>query len=240
MSEINCLGYADDELLEQAQRLASDLQLDLVKQASHCLFLSQEGLALKFGDFSLLRADFSLAKWAKRKAAGKKQGLIKACKPGPGLKIMDVTAGWGRDAAILASFGAKVIMIERNPIMAALLRDALERRSVEDKQLMDLSVVFADAKAYLSQLSEDQLPDVIYMDPMHPERDKSALVKKDMQVLQELIGSDKDAAELLDSARYKIRQRVVVKWPQKQQPLAKPTSSIEGKTVRFDVFTSAL
>ena len=77
---------------------------------------------------------------------------------------------------------------------------------------------------------------MIYIDPMHPLRQKSALVKKDMQALQQLIGADEDAYELIQLAIARARQRVVVKWPQHLQPLLPPTLNICGKTVRFDVY----
>ncbi len=196
----------------------------------------EERLTLNIPNCSPLFADFTAATWNKRKAAGKKQGLIRACKPAPGIRIVDATAGWGRDAAILSSFGAKVLMLERHPWMAILLRDALKHRSDQDKTLMDLDFLEVDAKTYLKELQPCQYPDVIYIDPMHPERSKAALVKKDMQALQKLIGADEDALELIQCALTRAKQRVVVKWPQKRKPLLPPSLSFDGKTIRFDVY----
>ena len=193
-------------------------------------------LSLKLPNFNPLAADFTSATWSKRKAEGKKQGLVRACKPSPGMKIIDATAGWGRDAAILASFGAEVLMLERNHLMATLLQDALEVRSEEDKAQMKLSLLEADSRSYLEQLPAKDYPDVIYIDPMHPERQKSALVKKDLQALQQIIGPDEDGLELIKCAIKRVKQRVVVKWPQKLNYLLKPDTSIEGKTVRFDIY----
>lgn len=234
MIDICAVGYESCALEEKAQLLATRLGFSLEKEASSCLYLASDKLSLKIGNFSLLSADFSAATWAKRKAAGKKQGLVRACKPVSGMKIIDATGGWGRDAAILASFGAEVLLIERNPIIAALLADALERLSEQDKRIMKLSLQNTDARSYLTALSDAQMPDVIYIDPMHPVRNKAALVKKDMQALQQIIGADEDALELLRIAIPKAKQHVVVKWPQKTKPLLTPTSSIEGKTIRFD------
>lgn len=233
---IDRLGYANEELLSKAQELATQLGFIVEKQADTCLYLSSQGLALKYPNLSLMQADFSDKTWAKRKSEGKKQGLIKACKPQKGMKIIDTTAGWGRDGAILASFGAEVLLLERNKVMAALIADALERQSQEDKRQLIISFRQADAKEFLKGLNPDQYPDVIYIDPMHPERSKSALVKKELQVLQQLLGVDVDAIDLLQEALQRARQRVVVKWPQKAKPLLNPQFSIEGKTVRFDVY----
>ncbi len=152
------------------------------------------------------------------------------------MKILDATAGWGRDAAILASFGAEICMLERNPIMAILLEDALAQRSLMDSQKLSLSLIHTNAFDYLSSLQEYDYPDVIYVDPMHPERTQSALVKKEMQALQQLIGEDKDAKALIEVARSRMKMRLVVKWPQKLPPLLKPDISIPGKTIRYDIY----
>ncbi len=190
-------------------------------------------LALTSDLFSPIFVDFSHAAWKKRHAEGKKQGLIRACKPAKGTKIIDATAGWGRDAVLLASFGAKVIMLERNLTMAALLEDALKRNPVPT---LDLSLIVTDATTYLNSLASNNLPDVIYIDPMHPERKKSALVKKDMQALQHLVKPDPDTKSLIESAILHTNNRVVVKWPQHAPAELKPDFSFPGKTVRFDVY----
>ena len=236
MTLINIVDYESDDLRDKAQLLAEQLNYSLVKDACPCLLVTADKLALKMPNFSLLFADFSVSSWNKRKAEGKKQGLVRACKPAKGLKIIDATAGWGRDAAILASFGAEVLMLERHPVMAALLADALSHREELDKQQMQLSLEHTDAYAYLNNLSKEEYPDVIYIDPMHPERSKSALVKKDMQALQQMIGADLDSLELIKLACTRVKQRVVVKWPQKIKSLLPASLCVEGKTVRFDIY----
>ena len=236
MNDITSVGYEHETLENKAKHLALSLNYHLDKEKVPCLFVTEEKLALKLPGLSLLAADFSSQTWNKRRAEGKKQGLVRACKPSLGIKIIDATAGWGRDAAVLASFGAEVLMLERHPIIAALLDDALLRRSELDQQKMRLSLYRGDAITYLQSLGPEEYPDVIYIDPMHPERQKSALVKKDMQVLQHLIGPDEDALELIKTAISRVKQKVVVKWPQKSKSLLDPKSCIEGKTVRFDVY----
>ena len=236
MTAITTVGYESEEMREGADLLAKQLDFTLDKEAATCLYVTSNKLTLKMPNFSLLSADFSASTWNKRRAEGKKQGLIRACKPAQGVKILDATAGWGRDAAILASFGAEVVMLERNRIMAALLSDAILHQSDLDKQKLKVSLYAADARFYLENLAGSEYPDVIYIDPMHPQRNKTALVKKDMQVLQHMIGTDEDALDLIHVAISHAKQRVVVKWPQKIKPLLVPDSSIEGKTVRFDVY----
>ena len=236
MMQVTAVGYEHEGLRDKAQALAEQLNFVLDKDANPCLFVTDERLTLKIQNFSLLFPDFHAAAWNKRKQEGKKQGLVKACKPAPGLKIIDATAGWGRDAAVLSSFGAEVLMLERHPVMAALLADALLHRDQKDQQQMRLSVHAGDAYSFLKALEEKEYPDVIYIDPMHPERGKSALVKKDMQALQQMIGADEDALALIQLAVTRTKQKVVVKWPQKIPALLPANASIEGKTVRFDVY----
>lgn len=236
MITINSVGYESDDLHDKAKLLADKLNFNLIKDSNFCLYVSSEQLALKMPNFSLLRADFSALTWNKRKSEGKKQGLVRACKPGKGIKIIDATAGWGKDAAILASFGADVLMLERHPVMALLLNDALIHREEQDMHALLMSLVEGDACTVLNNLQAPEYPDVIYIDPMHPERNKSALVKKEMQALQQIIGVDEDALQLIELAKTRVKQRVVVKWPQKIKALLHPDTSIEGKTVRFDIY----
>ncbi len=236
MIQITAVSFDSPDLIEKAERIAHQLNLVLDDQILPRLHVTADKLVLLVDNFSPLFVDFSAAVWQKRRDAGKKQGLVRACRPRKGLRILDATAGWGRDAVVLASFGAELLMLERQPVMSALLADGLER--IPPVSPLSMALLKQDAKTYLQALSDADYPDVIYIDPMHPTRQKSALVKKDMQVLQQLIGVTQDASELIQLAMTRARQRVVVKWPQHLDALFKPSSSIEGKTVRFDVYQS--
>jgi 16S rRNA (guanine1516-N2)-methyltransferase len=236
MIDISIVGYVHEHLREKAQVLAEQLHFVLAKDAPSCLLVTEDKLSLKLPDFSPISAEFNSEFWSKRKSEGKKQGLVRACRPCPGLKIIDATAGWGRDAAVLASFGAEVLMLERHPVMAVLLTDALSRREKQNSQQIPVSLHIGDAYSYLNALAEYEYPDVIYIDPMHPARNKSALVKKEMQALQQMVGSDNDAHDLIQLAIIRVKQRVVVKWPQKVKPLVAANANIGGKTVRFDIY----
>lgn len=235
MANITPIGYESDELFDRANEIAAKYNFVLDNKSLPRLNLSADKLVLLTNEFLPLFVDFNSQTLQKRRDSGKKQGLVRACKPVKGMHILDATAGWGRDAAILSSFGAEVLMLERHPMMAALLADGLNRLSSES--LLSLSLVYADTKPYLQELSEIDYPDVIYIDPMHPERQKSALVKKDMQVLQHLIGADEDVKELIQLAVTRTRNRVVVKWPQRLPALLKTDSCVDGKTVRFDIYS---
>ena len=164
-------------------------------------------------------------------------GLKKAANP----SVIDATAGFGRDAFVLANLGCKVTLIERSPLIATLLDDALQRAS-DNPDIADvitrMSLINTDATTYLNTLEQALYPDVIYMDPMYPSRDKSALVKKDMRLLHQLAGPDTDSEQLLTTARTTALKRVVVKRP-KSAPFVgnqKPTTSLESKNTRYDVY----
>ncbi len=230
------LAIAFDEGQEvAAEKLAKELGLVIDNQAENRLLIASEKVELTIKPFLPMSINFEAKFWQKRRDEGKKQALVRACNPRAGLSIIDATAGWGRDAAILASFGAKVTMLERNPIMQVLLENALLRASGSHKPLL-LSLHKENAIHFFQQLRPENYPDIVYIDPMHPPRQKTALVKKDLQVLQNLIGCDEDADQLINLARARVRQKVVVKWPQQLRALLPCQQSISGKTVRFDIY----
>lgn len=232
------VGYEDQTLYADALKLAERLALPLDNQAANLLLLTAHSLRLKISPFKALEANFSVEFWNKRRQEGKKQGIVKACQPKPGKRILDATAGWGRDAAILAVFGASVLMLERNPVIHALLEDALTRQDTASRLALQLQLEKANAMDYLYSLAEADYPHLIYIDPMHPSRQKSALVKKDLQILQQINGPDSDVLALIELAKTRAKEKVVVKWPPSLAPLIKPDFSFAGKTVRFDVYTS--
>ncbi len=210
------------------------------------LFFQNEKLTLKsisknFGN--PISIDFLSGKlWHRyRFGGGKGQLIAKALgiKTGFIPRILDLTAGLGQDAFVLASLGCDVTMLERSPVIAALLQDALKRAILEPWFFkLKLNLLFTDSKKYLQSLAENNRPDVIYFDPMFPESKKSALVKKEMRLLRELLGDDSDAGELLTLALKSALKKVVVKRPRLADPLGsrKPDLSYQGKSSRFDVY----
>lgn len=151
--------------------------------------------------------------------------------------VLDLTAGLGRDAFILATLGCNVTMLERNPIIAALLKEGLARaQTAEWFKSLELKLIETEAQSYLLKLKTSY--DVIYMDPMYPIGKKSALVKKEMRVLRHVVGKDEDALQLLEIALKKAKYRVVVKRPILALKLtdANPTIFYKGKSSRFDVY----
>jgi len=157
--------------------------------------------------------------------------------------IVDATAGLGVDSFLLASMGCQVLMLERVPVVYALLNDGLQRACVSlEADVNDaahrLQLSCMDALQYLEPLSAKNYPDVLYLDPMFPEKRHKALPKKEMQYFQVLVGADPDSSELLRIGLERVRNRVVVKRPRRGPPLdgRKPSHSLMGKSTRYDVY----
>lgn len=180
-----------------------------------------------------------------RHGGGKGQLIAKAVGLNKGVvpHVLDVTAGLGRDAFVLASLGCRVDMFERVPVVELLLqhaiaqaRDSIDPAIAESAQRMNLC--FGDALNYL-QSANEPVADVIYLDPMYPEQGKSAAVKKEMRVFHDIVGQNNDDYLLLEEALKKARYRVVVKRPRKGVAIAgkKPSVVLEGKSSRYDIYT---
>ncbi|VFP86065.1 class I SAM-dependent methyltransferase [Candidatus Erwinia haradaeae] len=156
--------------------------------------------------------------------------------------ILDATAGLARDAFVLAACGCQVKMLERNPVISLLLEDGL-RRGYADLEIgswLRERLILLNSSSLLVSSNISPKPDVVYLDPMYPKKKKSALVKKEMRILQYLVGLDEDSDELLKPARALAKNRVVVKRPHYAQSLAGTISdkSIKTKKHRFDIYFS--
>lgn len=212
----------------------TDLQLDLYQHRLALVWLSQANMTPLFVDF----VEGPLAH-RRRFGGGRKQDLLKAVglHQQKSLRIMDATAGLGRDAFIMACFGGQMTLIERHPVVHALLADGLMRaQNDSDTQAIaeQMTLQALDSRDCLSAYDGD----VIYLDPMFPGRDKSAKVKKDMQIFHQLLGAQDDADDLLAPALAAPVARVVVKRPKQAPFLADQSASLQfsGKAGRFDVY----
>jgi 16S rRNA (guanine1516-N2)-methyltransferase len=223
---------------------------DQQEEFAFILILSKQGLALKSTekkDWSNLQVDFlkGTLGYRLRHVQGQKQLLAKAVgsKIHPKANILDLTAGLGNDGFILAQLGFSITLLERSPIIAALLQDGLDR-ALNDKEYAanDIQLIHAEAKTYLNQIDTKKLPDIIYLDPMYPHSNKSALVKKEMRFLRQIVGNDTDASTLLPLALALARKRVIVKRARSAAFLStlKPQHSISGKRLRFDIYLKSI
>lgn len=255
--------YEDAVFTQQAQQLCQKLEQPLLKKPPLLLDNGQFVFVVDALGVSLqatgkkapgpIRVDFAEGANAHRRqfGGGKGQMIAKAI----GVKgayrphIVDLTAGLGQDSFVLATLGCEVTLIERSPIVHTLLHDGLQRAALSaDADLHNIiermSLQYLQSGDYLRQ--QDSLVDVIYFDPMFPERTSKAEVNKSMKAFHALVGSDDDAGEILSLALNKAQYRVVVKRPRKapaihqQYPdLALPAPNVvfEGKSTRFDVYT---
>lgn len=230
------------------QNLAASLQIPVVTnpQAARLLLRSTAcGLELcKPGDSALpgsIRVDFASPDARRRLTAKGRELLIQAAKVRRSSEplLIDTTAGLGSDGFLLAASGFRVLMFEINPVVSALLADGLKRAG----QIPALATIVerirlitGDAQTALAELSDQ--PEVIYLDPMFPERTKSALVKQELRLLQLLSPPARDPGQLLRAALLVQARKVVVKRPQTGPCLLNlpPSYTVRGKAIRFDVY----
>jgi 16S rRNA (guanine1516-N2)-methyltransferase len=211
------------------------------------LLVAEDGLGLQqtgSGAPGMVRAEIDSARMRHRRRSGHNELLGRAVGVGrrADLRVIDATAGLGRDAAVLADLGCSVVLCERDSLIALLLRDALRRACASsDPWRAALAQRLSLREIDATSLSPAALApvDVIYLDPMFPSRRKTAAVKKEMRLFQSLVAvSSEDSGEqLLSWALDQDVARVVVKRPVTALPLGnlQPSHSIKGKSVRFDV-----
>lgn len=239
------------ELHETAKQLAVKLDLpcefEISKTYHYLLIVTPEYIGLQnphtkskpvYIDFlspqlQIRRKQASLRKEMLAKALGLKNKSPK--------NIVDTTAGLARDSFILASLGFEVTLLERSPIIFVLLENAITRAKQDPKMsiiMKRMNLIHANA---IDWLKFHNKPDIIYLDPMFPERKKSALSKQDMRIFHEVVGHDLDADELLRVALTCATERVVVKRPRLAPALAelKPSLTMQGSSNRFDIYLTS-
>ncbi|NHB59385.1 class I SAM-dependent methyltransferase [Acinetobacter sp. 194] len=186
-----------------------------------------------------------------KRASLKSEMIARACNLGEKPKLIDATAGLGHDSLLMAHLGAEVTLVERHPILFTLLEDS-KAKSKNDPFLVSvvarIDLVFSDSNVYLqNQIDQKQMVDVIYLDPMFPQRDqnqqaikKQAQVKKQMQLLHLLLPEDgeMDLGDQLLNLAKRMAKRVVVKRPRLAVFLdeQKPDHQWQGDACRFDAY----
>ncbi|QIM67493.1 16S rRNA (guanine(1516)-N(2))-methyltransferase [Mannheimia granulomatis] len=244
---IQLINETDNQ--DKFQQICDKWQLVHQADSTLALVLTEERLELrkldepKLGAIAVNFVDGTMAH-RRKFGGGRGEAVAKAV----GIKgdylptVIDATAGLGRDAFVLAAVGCKVLLVERNPVVAALLEDGLNRayQDAEIGSFMQECMILADVRN-ISQLDlKIQAADVVYLDPMYPHKQKSALVKKEMRVFQYLVGADLDSDDFFLPAKALAKKRVVVKRPDYAPFLAdqKPDFSHTTKNHRFDVYLS--
>ncbi|SFG49535.1 class I SAM-dependent methyltransferase [Neptunomonas qingdaonensis] len=250
------VAACDKPLLDQAMRLAAKLNLapaKIVSDISRCahpllLYVTYQGLQLQTTGKKApgpVWVDFLSGSVAHRRkfGGGAGQMIAKAVGVKSGVRptVLDATAGLGKDSFVLATLGCSLSMIERSPIIHALLEDGLSR-AMADAEVVEvcsrMALYQGDAIELMGTMDR---PQVVYLDPMFPHSEKSALVKKEMRVFRDVVGDDQDSALLLEAALDTATARVVVKRARKA-PLIQgraPSYQLEGKSSRYDIYALA-
>ena len=223
-----------EEIIEQINK-----DLALVRGESGLSLKSSDGLSLH-GDFSTLSRRIKHDNLTHELVV--KAARIKNFEESRPLRVLDATAGMGEDSFLLAACGFEVTLFEYDHVIAALLKDSIERAG-RDPQLAEMAgrmkVVEGDSIEYMRHIGRKtgvDMPDVILLDPMFPERQKSGLIKNKFQLLQQLESPCSDEKDMLEAAIGAAGHKVIIKRPAKGPYLAgvKPDYSIEGKAVRYD------
>jgi 16S rRNA (guanine1516-N2)-methyltransferase len=245
------VSFSESSLRAKAQQLAQQLELPLIEHADESA-ANHEYLLMLTSDYLCLQRtsdkkrspfyiDFLSGKMQYRqKHAGLRKELIAraiGASPRDNPAILDATAGLGRDSYILAALGFEVTLLERSPVLYAMLNDAIERAQAHPGTAAiasRLHLIHADALEWM----RNKQFDIIYLDPMFPERQKSASIKKELALLQHLLGNDSDSEILLNLAITCATCRVVVKRPRLAPSIAKhePNFSLTGRSSRFDIY----
>lgn len=236
-----------DYLIVPLAEVQSELNLNFVlttdfnpkKLKEDCFYLNLEGLHFFDQELGPLHLDFlaDFRLYRRRGNKGKKELIVRAL----GLEkktdqILDSTLGLGSDSLFLVQLGFHVIGIERSPIIYMLLKDAWNRSFSEQSAVTGtFKIIFGDSRNVIPKLKEHFR--AIYIDPMFPEKKKTALPKREMQIFKKWLGPDLDGFQLLQVALNSRAERVIVKRPLKAEPLAEGSiHQFEGTTVRYDLY----
>lgn len=265
---MNVRGFSDYQVLansaflSESEALAARLNVSLLDEKDLASLPEETHFLLKYTEQGLVLenlaakkvnpviVDFEVGAANHRRlfGGGKGQLIAKAVgfnKTKSDIHVCDCTAGLGGDAFVLASLGASLTLIERHPVVFELLNDGLERARLSDSPEVAgiahrISLQTGNAIEMLtSKISCNEKYDVIYLDPMFPERKKSASVKKEMQFFHSLVGNDDDSDQLLELAMQSALYRVVVKRPKIAPFLAgvKPNTQQLGRSSRYDIYS---
>lgn len=233
---------------ERSERLASRLALPLNEPPAKTDFFlgytdGRLSLFSKENPKSPVSVDWIEWDRALRRTSGysSKSLLARALGLRKGDGVWDLTAGLGGDTLVLCGLGFRVTAVEQSPVVYELLMDGWSRAKDTLPFLADLRILNLDARDFLRDKANPR-PRAIYLDPMYPDKKKSSLPKKEMQILQKLLGPDTQGEDLFREAIKTAGERVVVKRPLDAPELRapdvslRPTHSFRGKSVRLDMY----
>ncbi len=234
-----CIGKGADR--ENAAALAERIGAPLTDKVGEMLTLMTDASGISLLGFGMrFQGDFS--RLLPRITNGRlpHEMLIHAAKPKETwLKAVDAAAGMGEDAFLLAAAGYDVTLYERNTVVAALLRDAMDRAK-KDPLLKDTvgRMHFTEGDSTVLMKERNEGADLVYLDPMFPPRQKTGLVNKKLQLIQKLEQPCVDEKALFDAAVSVRPKKIIIKRPLKGAYLAgsRPSYTITGKAIRYDCY----
>ncbi len=226
---------------EMAESFSRRNGIPLVEKMGDQLTLIFDAAGVSLEGFGLTyRGDFEHMLHRVTKGRLAHEMLIRAAKSEKqGLRAIDATAGMGDDSFLLAAYGYQVTLCEQNPIIAALLKDAL-RRAGKKQELKEIAgrmhLMQGDSVDFLQNQMDPV--DLIYLDPMFPKRRKSGLINKKLQLIQKLEPPCSQEEALFDAAIKAAPCKIIVKRPLKSPFLAgrKPSYTLTGKAIRYDCY----
>ena len=235
-----CLGKGGQR--DMAESFARRTGADIVENPGEYLTVMFDSKGVSLAGFGLTyQGDFENMLHRVTNGRLQHEMLVRAAKSEkPGRRAIDATAGMGEDAFLLAAQGYEVTLYEQNPVIAALLKDAL-RRARKNMILKEIAERMKLVEGNSVECMEKQLDpvDVIYLDPMFPARQKSGLINKKLQLIQKLEPPCSAETDLFDAAIKANPSKIIVKRPLKSEFLAerKPSYTLNGKAIRYDCYT---
>lgn len=197
-----------------------DQEIVLTVQDGRMGFVQKRGFTFTTSDFSKLRPLVASQPMAKALGRDKK------------MKVLDCTAGWGLDSALMAKSGFQVLAFEQNKLLYEVLKEELKHNTS-----LPLEFRHGDSFEYLRTVSENERPDIVFIDPMFEAKAKSAKSEKSIQILQQLVEPSPLTEERLSLAIEKAKHRVVVKQNKRAPAFnVRPSQTFEGQSTRFDVY----
>ncbi len=240
---VNCV---DSSLLADFSERFSDQNCGALKSSDLKLKKKSDGLHLlwnKAGEKPLnFYIDVIKVVNQLRSYPAPKQGAFNQALGKKTQHIVDATGGWGGDALLMCTQGYQVTVLERNPVMALMLKDAMSRLAKSDwaldNEVSAPSVVSVDSVEFFTSNRALADIDCVYLDPMFPpKKKKKAAANKQMQLLQWMIGQDLDASQLVQAVLSAGAPRIAVKRPDYAEPLfQKPSNQFSSKLVHYDVY----
>lgn len=240
---IICFSETAPEILRQTAAEFGIAAASQPPQTGEYLLAGSDGISLcRAGEKGRVQADFVSGAAQYRRIKGGGELIAKAVNHTARPTVWDGTGGLGRDSFVLATLGLTVHTFEQNPAVALLLSDGLRRACEAGGSIAEIAgritLHFGDTCTLIPELATRSRPDIVYLDPMYPERQKSAAVKKEMAYFHGLVGSAQNEAGLLNTARAAAKKRIVVKRPRLGEFLnnEKPAYQYTGKSTRFDIY----